>query len=180
MDQRIIEKCARLFCEAVAHRVMKPALAELEKDALTEVQLLCIRFVHLHPEPSVGAIASGLNISNAAAAKLIDRLVKKQLLSREENSKDRRVLKIKLTPAGEYLLTQITRIQAGQLNQIFARMPAREFAALQMGLVGFLKAALLNAAEVEEICLRCGIDHITECPGNLRYYELTGKNKTNV
>jgi DNA-binding MarR family transcriptional regulator len=180
VDQRIIERTTRLFCEAVVHRVMNPALAELEKDALTEVQLLCIRFVHLHPEPSVGAIASGLNISNAAAAKLIDRLVKKRLLIREEDSRDRRVLKIKLTPAGAGLLTQITRIETEQLNQILARMSTAEFDALQLGLIGFLKAALLKASEVEEICLRCGIDHINECPGNIRYYELTGENKTRV
>ncbi|HEX3045123.1 MAG TPA: MarR family transcriptional regulator [Bacillota bacterium] len=180
MEQRIMEKTTRLFCEAVTHRVTQPALAELEKDALTEVQLLCIRFVHLHPEPSVGAIAEGLNISNAASAKLIDRLVKKRLLLREEDPKDRRVLKIKLTPAGDALLSQITQIETQQLNQILRRMPAEEFDALQRGLISFLKAALLKAEEVEEICLRCGIDHSVECPGNLRYHELTGENKTRV
>src|SRR5690554_544501 len=107
MDSKYLEKTAKLFSQAISFCVLRPTLNEMAREELTEVQLSCLRFVSLHPEPSVGEIADGLRISNAASAKLIDRLVKKNLLSREEDPQDRRVLKIKLTTDGRKLLEAI-------------------------------------------------------------------------
>lgn len=178
--QKIFEKTAKLFCQSLVYQVIKPTLQELSKSELTEVQLSCIRYVHTHSEPSVGAIAAGLSISNAAAAKLTDRLVKKHLLSREEDLRDRRVLKIKLTPDGARLLEEIDRIESQQFQTILSRMSSGEMEALQQGLNGFLRAALVDASQIDQICLHCGWDHLLDCPGNLRYRELTGHDKTEV
>lgn len=176
--QKIFEKTAKLFCQSIVYQVIKPTLQELSKSDLTQVQLSCIRYVHTHSEPSVGAIASGLSISNAAAAKLTDRLVKKHLLSREEDLKDRRVLKIKLTSEGARLLEEIDRIESEQFQGILSRMSSEDMESLQRGLTGFLRAALVDVDQIDQICLHCGWDHLLECPGNLRYRELTGHDKT--
>ena len=180
MELNILEKSTKLFCQAIIYRMVKPSLEGLAKEQLTEVQLSCIKFVAVHSEPSVGEIADGLAISNAASAKLIDRLVRKKLLTREEDTQDRRVLKIKLTPRGNELLEDIQKIEAGQLNNILYRMSAEEIQALELGINGFLKAALESPEQIEEICLRCGWSHVINCPGNLRYRELTGKDKKQV
>jgi hypothetical protein len=59
-------------------------------------------------------------------------------------------------------------------------MSSAEIQALELGLNSFLKAALQSPEEVEEICLHCGWNHLLKCPGNLRYHELTGKDKIPV
>ena len=180
MELNIFVKTAKLFSQAMFYRIVRPTLSKLANGDLTEVQLACLRFVYLHPEPSIGAIADGLSFSNAASAKLVDLLVKKKLLIREEDQHDRRVLKIKLTPEGEELLLEIEKIETEQFEVIIGRLQPKELEALEAGLTAFLKAALREISEVEEICLRCGSHHLLNCPGNIRYRELTGKDKTKV
>jgi DNA-binding MarR family transcriptional regulator len=180
MDHNLLARTVKLFSQALFYRIIRPALHQLMGGDLTEVQLACLRFVYLHPEPSVGAIADGLSFSNAASAKLVDRLVKKKLLIREEDQQDRRVLKIKLTPDGAQLLAEIEKIEARQFEEVIQRLNPQELESLEIGLVAFLKAALQEVNEVEEICLRCGSHHVLNCPGNIRYRELTGKDKSKI
>ncbi len=179
MDEKF-QRTVRLFCQAVMSRVFKPALDQLTNEDLTQVQLSCIRFAHLHPEPSVGMIADGLGVSDAAAAKLIDRLVKKRLLTREEDPEDRRVLKIKLTEAGQKLLERACSLEAEYFSSIFRRMPLESLMELERGVISFLKTALEKPEQVDEICLKCGWNHDLDCIGNRRYRELTGRDKDEV
>ena len=178
MELDLFQRSSKLFCQAIIYRILKPSLEGLAKEQLTEVQLSCIKYVAVHNEPSIGEIADGLSISNAASAKLVDRLVRKKLLTREEDPKDRRVLKIKLTPKGQELLADIERIEENEFNAILERMSATEKEALENGLKAFLKAALQSPEQVEEICLHCGWNHVIQCPGNIRYRELTGRDKS--
>ncbi|MGD8399704.1 MAG: MarR family transcriptional regulator [Bacillota bacterium] len=179
MDSTLIEKTAKLFYRTIITKVIEPGLAGLGDEQLTQVQLMCMRFVYLHPDCSVGEIAAGLMFSNAASAKLIDRLVKKNILTRTEDPVDRRVLKIKLTASGDSLLEKAGRIEQEQFGAIIAQMSPEEVTALVKGLEAFLGVALVSAAEIEAVCLKCGWDHLVECPGNLRYRQLTGKDKIN-
>ena len=177
MDHNRLEKTARLFCRTLLCRVNEPGLKEMAEEQLTQVQLACMRFVHLHPDPSVGDIADGLTISDAASAKLIDRLVKKGILTRQEDPADRRVLKIKLTTAGLEFLETVNQIESNQFEQIIAKMPPAAVTALQEGLTAFLTAALASPEDIDSSCLKCGWEHIEDCPGNLRYVELTGQQR---
>jgi DNA-binding MarR family transcriptional regulator len=179
VKKALIEKTAKLFYRTLLTRVIEPGLAELGDEQLTQVQLLCMRFVYLHPDCSVGDIAAGLGVSNAASAKLIDRLVKKYILTRTEDPLDRRVLKIKLTAAGDDLLSKASRIEQERFNGIIDQMSPEAVQALAEGLKAFLDAALISAADIEAVCLKCGWDHLIQCPGNLRYRKLTGKDKVN-
>ncbi len=178
MELDLIQRTAKLFCQAIIYRVLKPSLEGMAKEQLTEVQLSCIKYVAVHHEPSIGEIANGLSISNAASAKLVDRLVRKKLLSREEDPEDRRVLKINLTSKGQELLADIEKIEENQLKEILGRMSNEERESLEIGLASFLKAALQSPEQVEQICLHCGWNHVIQCPGNIRYRELTGRDKT--
>jgi DNA-binding MarR family transcriptional regulator len=179
LDQIVLEKAAKLFYRTIITKVIEPGLKELDDDQLTQVQLSCLRFALLHPEPSVGDIAEGLLISDAASAKLIDRLVRKNLLIREENPVDRRVLKIKLTGEAEKLLEKVNTIEHQLFQEILSRMTPEATQSLQNGLTAFLEAALKSPEEIDRVCLKCGWDHFPECPGNVRYHQLTGKDKEN-
>ncbi len=180
MSNHTLERASKLFCQAISFRVLRPALEKLAKDELTEVQLSCLRYAYLHVDPSVGEIAEGLGISNAASAKLIDRLVKKHFLTREEDPVDRRVLKIKLTDASRSLLEEINRIESEQFQRIFNKMSPEDRQAFQSGLAAFLAASLTKPEEIDEICLRCGWSHELECFGNQLYRKMTGKDRERV
>jgi DNA-binding MarR family transcriptional regulator len=180
-EKKLLKITAKLFQRALSARLGNLILAELpEDDRLTPVQLGCLRFVDLHPEPSVGEIAEGLMISNAAAAKLIDRLVKRDILIREENSRDRRVLKIKLTKKGKTILGKILLLEERSFDEAFKRMDKSDLKSLQEGMVAFLKAFIFKPEEIDEVCLRCGIEHLPDCPENVHYRELTGVDRSKV
>lgn len=181
VDRKLLGLSAKLFCRAVNEAVVSRSLRDLPKrDQLTQVQLACVRFVHLHPDSSVGEIAAGLMISNAAAAKLIDRLVKRHFLVREEDVQDRRVLKIKLTAEGQKVLEEATLLEQRYFNEIVDRMAPGMAENLQLSLKAFLKAAFQDPETVDVICLWCGREHLDECVGNTRYRELTGKNRSKI
>jgi DNA-binding MarR family transcriptional regulator len=173
----IIDKAAKLFYRTIITKVIAPTLAELGAEQLTEVQLLCMRFVDRHTECSVGEIADGLAVSDAASAKLVDRLVKKHILTRTEDPIDRRVLKIELTSPGKNLLKKANRIEQERFEQIIGEMSPEAVSELKRGLTAFLTAALVSPEEIEAVCLKCGWDHLVECVGNLRYRQLTGRDK---
>jgi DNA-binding MarR family transcriptional regulator len=180
MENRRIEITAKLFYKTILTQIINIDLEDVAKNKLTQVQFFCMYYVFVHNEPSVGAIADGLNTSDAAAVKLIDRLVKKKLLLREEDPFDRRVLKIKLTAQGQELLERYCTTQTELFNNIIKMMPEEAVSSLAYGLSEFLKAALLKPEHVDAVCLKCGWKHIPDCPGNVRYIELTGQEKENV
>lgn len=177
MEKDELQRTVRLFCQAINWLIFKPALDKLIDEDLTQVQLSCIRYAHLHHDPSVGMIANGLGVSDAAAAKLIDRLVKKGLLIREEDPRDRRVLKIKLTEAGHKMLESVCLMENEYFESILKRMSTKSLQDLEHGIVEFLKVALEKSEQVEDICLKCGWSHELDCVGNLCYRELTGRDK---
>ena len=181
MDRsKVLENTAKLFYKTIRSVIINPSLNQVSGGKLTGTQLACLHYVYRHDEPSVGAIACGLGISDAAAVKLIDRLVRKKLLTREEDPDDRRVLKIILTSRGKDILEEYNSAQTQLFSQIIMKMTQGDVDALERGLIQFLKAALVKPEQIEEVCQRCGWDHFSECPGNMRYLELTGHDKTNV
>jgi hypothetical protein len=110
----------------------------------------------------------------------VDRLVRKGLLTREETQQDRRVLKVGLTPEALEILTQISRSESERLQQIINRMNENQREALEVGMDAFLAAALVTPEEIDKVCLHCGNEHDLNCRGNLRYKQLTGRNKDNL
>ncbi len=73
---------------------------------LTAPQLVSLRAVHALGEVSPGALARAVSLSQATVTGIIDRLVARQLVTRERKAKDRRVVTVSLTEAGRLLAEQ--------------------------------------------------------------------------
>lgn len=180
MDDFRIELLTKLFCQTLTEVVRRPAYQEALEQELTEVQVDCMRYIYLHHLPSIGEIAAGLGISNAAATKLVNRLVLKDWVERKEDPKDRRVLQMRLTETGERLMEQVRQRESLNLSTVLNRMDRDDQELLCRGLEGFLTAALKEKKWVDRVCLRCGWAHRTECPGNQIYRSMTGMEKDRV
>lgn len=172
----------KLFGAAVASLVTEVAMNSLDSDGegMTETQYHALRYIRLHNSPAAGDLAEALQISNAAATKLIDRLEKKALVFRGADPSDRRAMRLRLSDKGQKLAAQLSDAEQAYFSEIIARMSPSEIEALQCGMGGFLKAALLTPEKIDRICLRCGCEHIEDCLGNLQYCHLTGLSKRNV
>lgn len=182
MPDAAIILTTKLFGAAVTSLVTEVAMHSLDSDGegMTTTQYHALRYIRLHNCPTAGELAEALQISNAAVTKLIDRLEKKVLVIRGTDPADRRAMRLRLSAKGQKLATRFSDAEKEYFNAVIARMNPSEAEALQRGMSGFLKAALLTPEQIDRICLRCGCEHMEDCLGNLQYCYLTGSSKKNV
>ena len=83
---------------------------ELSKYGITIGQVLVLSYLLEYGESPVQNIASGLKLESPAASRLVDRLIKGNLVSRHENEDDRRYMKIDLTDKGLKLANEVVAI----------------------------------------------------------------------
>ncbi len=95
---------------SVSRNLTKYFNTELQKYNITIGQVLVLSYLLEHKTSSVKEIAIGLKLENPAASRLIDRLIKAQLVSRQESDVDRRYMNIALTTQGETLAYKVGSI----------------------------------------------------------------------
>jgi len=66
--------------------------------------------------PRIGYLAERLQIQHHSAVELVDRLVKKGLISRTRGNEDRREVYVQLTARGERILGELTLHMRGELR----------------------------------------------------------------
>ena len=70
--------------------------------------------------------AKYLGISRPAATGLVDRLITQRLIEREYNEKDRRVIKIKITPKGKKIVSSIWDQKRRSFIKVFSKISGQE------------------------------------------------------
>jgi len=175
IDLEVLDLTLKLFLNTLQKEVYEPLTQG--GDTLTPIQESCLRFIYYHPTPLAKEVADGLRISNAAVTKLIDRLERKGLVVREHPKNDRRQITIALTDAGLKLLETARSQSRQRLEAIMNRLDPKTQVSFAAGLKAFLNAALVNTEKLDQVCLRCGRGHVTDCPGNMIYRGLTGQNR---
>jgi DNA-binding MarR family transcriptional regulator len=71
---------------------------------LTVPQLVCLRVIGQRSSMSASQLATEVSLSQATITGIVDRLVARQLATRERSSKDRRVVSVSITEAGKALV----------------------------------------------------------------------------
>lgn len=161
MEPQSLQAKVSLFCRAVEEGIRYPALGEA---GLTANQFACLRYIALHPQPSVVDVSKGLGITTAAATPLVDRLVKKDLIVRTPDPDDRRVVRLLLTENGIRLFGQVEEAENAALLRLFQCMGEEACRDLQKGIDTFVGACVNQEQWKEEFCLHCGTMHHNECP----------------
>lgn len=70
--------------------------------------LLALRAARETADPTIGSLAAELLLKHHSVVGLVDRLERRGLVSRHPHSGDRRQVCVRLTPAGEALLSRLT------------------------------------------------------------------------
>ncbi len=108
-------------------------------------------------------IAAGLEVSLSAVSQLVERLVRKGLMTRRENELDRRLAQVGLTESGESLVRQMRERRAEWFESIAGAMPDEKRRALLDGLESFMRIALAREANIDHACVKCGMEHTPSC-----------------
>jgi DNA-binding MarR family transcriptional regulator len=135
MPPDVTEELARLLPElAVALYESTPHAKRGEKTSatrqLTGRQLEAVVFLSHHRRVTMREFADGLEISPAAATELVARLSEKDVVRREADSDDRRVVFIRLAGDAERYAESMHDAWQRQIEIVFARHPGIDPGAL--------------------------------------------------
>ena len=106
-DMRILHALRQLG------RIMEVNSRKLARErGVTSVQLLCLSTMALAGTDTATAIAAKAHVSSSTVVGILDRLENKELVTRERDLKDRRVVRVNLTDAGrEVVRTTLHPVQ---------------------------------------------------------------------
>ena len=93
-------------------------------------------------EMTMSRLAEVLNVSLSNATGLIDRLEERGYIARERVETDRRVVLVRVTPAGEQMLDEVDALSDALLRSVLERLPAS-----QLKVVGHAISALRAAVD---------------------------------
>lgn len=81
-------------------------------------------------EMTMSHLADVLNVSFSNATGLIDRLEERGFIERSRVPSDRRIVLVRLTPAGETMLGEVDALSADLLRSVLGRLPASQLRAV--------------------------------------------------
>lgn len=107
---------------------------------LTIAQLKSLFFISNQGSTNLGNLAAALGVTPTNTTGIVDRLVKKKLVSRNEDTQDRRMLLLQATTKGEELVTNLRDRRRGHVSEVLALMSMDELVTLAQGLTSLVKA----------------------------------------
>lgn len=116
----------RLVSNHVSHSFAR----KLAGSGATVAEWVILREIFEARETSPGRLAASTGLTRGAVSKLVDRLVRKGLVSRTEADRDRRFQDVELTAAGRALVPRLAALADRNDREFFSRLSAREREAL--------------------------------------------------
>lgn len=93
---------------------------------LTGPQLVCLRTIGQLKKTTHSTLSAEVALSQGTVSGIVDRLVTRQLVTRERNPKDRRQVTVSLTEAGEALIEQAPSPLQELFVERLTKLPASE------------------------------------------------------
>lgn len=143
--------------------VLAGLLEEIAGDRLTFAQLKLLRLVERQGRLNIGDVAAFLGISNAAASKAVDRLVRAGLLGRAEAPDDRRATQVTVTGDGRALLEAFEARSSAALLRLLSGAGLRKLKELATGLDRLSVSLATGDRKQDSLCFRCGLYFRDEC-----------------
>src|SRR3990172_9366369 len=108
---------------------------------LTMTQLRVLFMLRAEGGLSAGALAERLSVTPSTLTRIMDRLVRNDLVRREVDDDDRRLVRHRLTSAGLRTVEEMERTGRARMNQIFGRLSHEELQRLVLALRDLAAAA---------------------------------------
>jgi len=93
---------------------------------LTMLQCEAMLCIKQHKQAHMGDIASHFATTMPTATALIDKLIGTKYVKRENDVKDRRIVRINLTKAGEKLLSEATKQKTSKMDKLLSYLSKQD------------------------------------------------------
>lgn len=118
---------------------------------LSIAQLKSLFFISNQRSTNLGKLAAALGVTPTNVTGIVDRLVKKGLVTRTESDQDRRILLLRATDDGEELVAKLRERRRGHMSEVLARMSVDELATLAQGFASLVKAVEVHEGENKDV-----------------------------
>jgi DNA-binding MarR family transcriptional regulator len=162
---------AHMFALAIGNVIEEKLWTEAAGEQLTVTQLRLLKLVsHPGSTHTITDVGTFLGISNAAASKAVDKLVRLMLIKRTEGESDRRAIHLSLTGPGRKLLEAYDAAVSKKLGEVFGQIQPDEMQPV-MQFLDRLASDMMNHRQVETggVCVLCGIYFREKCPLRSRF-----------
>lgn len=112
--------------DQMTHHVFHEHIRFVKASGLTMPQFNILMQLHYQRECGVSDISARMDISNAAASQLVDKLVQAGLLERAEDPHDRRVKQLRLSAQGLELVEAGLAARYRWVNELIERLEPAE------------------------------------------------------
>lgn len=119
----------------------------MKESGLTAPQLLVMQAIEKEGNPSTSALARHIAVSQATMTRIIDRLERAGLVRREKSSKDKRVVNIGLTDAGQAKLESAPEALQEEFLRRFRKLEDWEQQMLKSSLLRVAK--MMDAEDID-------------------------------
>jgi DNA-binding MarR family transcriptional regulator len=143
--------------------LMEERLHAVTGEQLTFSQLKLLKLVARTESYKISEVASFLGVSNAAASKAVDRLVRRNLLRRRESEDDRRAVELSLTERGQRLLEEYDELTNQTLEEIFHGFAPDGLRKAAEFLDELSISVVEHDGDPDEACFRCSIFFRDKC-----------------
>jgi DNA-binding MarR family transcriptional regulator len=116
------------------------SLDDLAED-VTLAQYRVLVELAAHGPQRVAELAGVLGVERSTATRMCDRLVRKRLIHRRRESRDRRAVQVTLTAEGGTVVDRVTHRRREEISRILERLAPRDRAAVLRALRVFADAA---------------------------------------
>ena len=125
---KLLDICAHELMDT-APKIVQSIRVEMRRGHGTDLsipQFRTLRFIQRNPDSSLSDLADQLGLTLPSVSKLVDGLVKKGLISRQESIADRRQLTLVLTQNGESIINSARASAKANLTKILSCLSSEE------------------------------------------------------
>ena len=144
-----LRKHVGFWLRFVSNHVSHGFARRLIESGVTVAEWVVLREMFDDAETSPGVLAERIGMTRGGVSKLVDRLVGKGLVRREERSGDRRFQTIALTAAGRKLVPGLAMLADENDEEFFRPLTAKERAALIAAMKKLVQAHGLHTLPTE-------------------------------
>ena len=119
---KLLDACAHELMDT-APKIVQSIRVEMRRGHgadLSIPQFRTLRFIQRNPDESLSDLADHLGLTLPSVSKLVDGLVKQELISRQESTADRRRLTLVLTQNGESIVNSARASAQANLEKILS------------------------------------------------------------
>ena len=112
-EEKVCDFCTEMISfkiGALSRDITKFFNNQLAEYGITIGQVLVLTHLSENGVSSIKDIAQSLKLESSAISRLVDRLIKEELVLRDENKEDRRYMEIQLTEKGRALTEKVVMI----------------------------------------------------------------------